>query len=110
MLVSEQTFYLNGQPRSKSEYGGGDRTAWRQTTDYYDNGKVSATGRFKEADRYRSAPIGVQKQFNQGGTLVAETTCDDQGHLTREKSWDEKGVLLRDDAVFEDGSRKAFVR
>ncbi|MEO8838078.1 MAG: hypothetical protein ABI351_05155 [Herbaspirillum sp.] len=109
-LASEQTFYLNGQPRSKSEYGGEGRTAWRQTTDYYDNGKVSATGRFKEADRYRSVPIGVQQQFDQGGTLVAESTYDDQGHLSRQKSWDEKGALLRDDAVFEDGSRKAFVR
>jgi antitoxin component YwqK of YwqJK toxin-antitoxin module len=109
-LAREQTFYLNGQPLSKSEFGGEGRTAWRQTTDYFDNGKVSATGRFNEADRYRSAPVGVQQQFNQDGTLIAESTYDDQGHLTREKAWDKTGVLLRDDAVFEDGSRKAFAR
>jgi antitoxin component YwqK of YwqJK toxin-antitoxin module len=109
-LAREQTFYLNGQPLSKSEFGGEGRAAWRQTTDYFDNGKVSATGRFNEADRDRSAPIGVQQRFNQDGILIAESTYDDQGHLTREKAWDKTGVLLRDDAVFEDGSRKAFAR
>lgn len=109
-LVSDQTFYLNGQPRSKSEFGGANETAWRQTIDYYDNGKVEATGRFSETDRYRSTPVGTQQRFNQAGTLVAESVYDARGHLNREKTWDEKGMLLRDDAVFEDGSRKAFSR
>ncbi|SFU79768.1 Antitoxin component YwqK of the YwqJK toxin-antitoxin module [Polaromonas sp. YR568] len=106
--VSDQTFYLNGQPRSKTEFGGEGESAWLQTTDYFDSGKVARTGRFSAGNRYRQLPLGTHQRFNEAGKLVGESSYDDRGRLTREKAWDDDGKPLRDDAVFEDGSRKAY--
>ena len=108
--VSDQTFYLNGQPRSKTEFGGEGDTAWLQTTEYFDSGKIAGTGRFSASNRYRQLPQGTHQRFNEAGRLVAESSYDDRGRITREKTWDDEGKLLRDDAVFEDGSRKAYSR
>jgi antitoxin component YwqK of YwqJK toxin-antitoxin module len=112
--VSDVTFYLNGQPRSKTEFGGDgsnrDSYSWSQVADYFDSGKPSGTGRFSNGPRGRQLPIGLHQQFNESGKVVAESTYDDNGRITREKAWDVDGKLLRDDAVFEDGSRKAFTR
>jgi antitoxin component YwqK of YwqJK toxin-antitoxin module len=106
--VSEQSFYLNGQPRSKAEYGGEGNAAWLQTTDYYDSGKVAGTGRYQLTGRSQRLPTGTHQRFNEAGQLVAESLYDDRGRITREKAWDADGKLQRDDAVFEDGSRKAY--
>jgi antitoxin component YwqK of YwqJK toxin-antitoxin module len=106
-LVTDQSYYLNGQPRSKNEFGGEGDSAWLQTTDYFDNGKVSATGRYS-ANRYRQLPLGTHQRFNEAGKLVAESSYDERGRIMREKTWDNEGKLLSDDAVFEDGSRKAY--
>jgi antitoxin component YwqK of YwqJK toxin-antitoxin module len=108
--VSDQTFYLNGQPRSKTEFGGEGDSAWLQTTDYFDSGKIAGTGRFSASNRYRQLPLGTHQRFNEAGKLVTESSYDDRGRITREKTWDDEGKLLRDDAVFEDGSRKAYSR
>ena len=108
--VSDQTFYLNGQARSRTDYNvGGDASAL-QITDYYDSGKVAATGRYSAINRSRQLPVGAHQRFTESGKLVAESVYDERGRITREKAWDEDGKLLRDDAVFEDGSRKAFAR
>lgn len=108
--VSDLSYYLNGQPRSKAEYGGEGEAAWQQTTEYFDSGKVAATGRFSVSSRYRQLPLGTHQRFNEAGKLVAESSYDERGRITREKAWDSDGTLLRDDAVFEDGSRKAYSR
>jgi antitoxin component YwqK of YwqJK toxin-antitoxin module len=107
--VSDQQFYLNGQPRSKTEWTaaeGGTRVA---ETDYRDDGKIASTGTWLE-QRGRRQPTGAHQVFDAAGRLVAETTYDERGRPSREKAWDAQGVLQRDDAVFEDGSRKAFAR
>jgi antitoxin component YwqK of YwqJK toxin-antitoxin module len=108
--VSDLSYYLNGQPRSKTEFGGEGDAVWQQTTEYFDSGKVAATGRFSASNRYRQSPLGTHQRFNEAGKLVAESSYDDRGRITREKSWDDDGKPLRDDAVFEDGSRKAYSR
>ncbi|CAN7528363.1 toxin-antitoxin system YwqK family antitoxin [Polaromonas sp. LjRoot131] len=108
--VSDQSYYLNGQPRSKTEYGGEGDAAWLQTTEFFDSGKTASTGRFSASNRYRQLPLGTHQRFNEAGKLVAESSYDERGRITREKSWDDEGKLLRDDSVFEDGSRKAYSR
>ena len=106
--VSDLSYYLNGHRRSKTEYGGEGDAVWLQTTDYFDSGKVAATGRFSASNRYRQLPLGTHQRFNEAGKLVAESSYDERGRITREKTWDDEGKALRDDAVFEDGSRKAY--
>jgi len=106
--VSDQSYYLNGQPRSKTEFGGEGDALWLQTTEYFDSGKVAATGRFSASNRYRQLPQGTHQRFNEAGRVVAESSYDERGRITREKAWDDEGKLVRDDAVFEDGSRKAY--
>lgn len=107
-ITTEESFYLNGQPREKREYGGEGAAAWVQVSDYYDTGKISATGRYTNAVRGRQIPTGNHQRFNEAGKVVAESTYDERGRISREKSWSDAGELLRDDAVFEDGSRKAY--
>ena len=42
---------------------------------------------------------------------MAESEYDARGRVSRERAWNDEGTqLLRDDAVFEDGSRKAFAK
>jgi antitoxin component YwqK of YwqJK toxin-antitoxin module len=114
--VSDLSFFLNGQPRSKIEYGGnaganaGGAPAWRQTTEYHDNGKVASTGRYGSGERQQNLPTGTHQRFDESGQLIAESVYDERGRITREKAWDGDGKLLRDDEVFEDGSRKAFAK
>ncbi|MDO9403099.1 MAG: hypothetical protein Q7T87_03610 [Polaromonas sp.] len=108
--VSEQTFYLNGQPRMKTLYGTGGNPALLETTQYYDSGKVASVERYSAVNRSRQVPVGSHQRFSEDGKLVSESVYDDRGRITREKAWDETGKLFRDDEVFEDGSRKAFSR
>ena len=47
--VSDTTFYLNGQPRSKSQWGAAEAGgSWVDETEYRDDGSVAATGRYLE--------------------------------------------------------------
>lgn len=109
-LAVEESFYLNGQLREKKEYGGEGAAAWMQASDYYDTGKIAATGRYTNAMRGRQLPTGTHQRFNEAGKVVAESTYDERGRISREKAWSDTGELLRDDALFEDGSRKAYSR
>ncbi len=55
--------------------------------------------------------LNAQNQyFNAAGKVVGESIYDAKGRISREKAWNDAGVLLRDDEVFEDGSRKAYAR
>ncbi|MBO9514623.1 MAG: hypothetical protein J7549_10950 [Variovorax sp.] len=106
--VSDESFYLNGQPRSKAVYGvdGGSRLI--EVTEFYDNGQRAAVGRYIATDRFRQIPIGTHQRFNEKGVLIAESIYDENGRIARERAWDANGKLERDDQVFEDGSRKEF--
>ena len=108
VLQSDDTFYLNGQPRSAAVYAGARAARYADVVAFHDNGQRAAQGRYLAGDDAANAPIGVHQSFNARGTLVAESHFDGQGRLTRERSWDDSGQLQRDDEVFEDGSRKAY--
>lgn len=111
--IVDDSYYLNGQPSSKSAYSGGGGTGDARSvevTEFYDSGERAAQGRYQLASRGRQTPVGTHQRFSEKGTLLAESTFDTKGRVTRERVWDENGELQRDDEVFEDGSRKAFSR
>lgn len=108
--VSDESFYLNGQSRSKTNYGVGGDARLIEVVEFYDNGKRSSVGRYVAVDRFRRNAVGTHQRFGESGTLLAESSYDDKGRVTREKTWDANGKPERDDEVFEDGSRKAYAK
>lgn len=106
-LLSEQTFYLNGQPRSKARYTSTGSARTLETQDYYDNGVLSAEGSYIDTGRYAPTPIGTHRQFDPLGHMKTESVYDGRGRLMRERSWDPSGNVLRDDEVLQDAARKA---
>lgn len=109
-LASEEVFFLNGQPRSKNLYALDGNLRSMESTTFHDNGQLASSGRFLTPGRGPQLATGTHKRFDAAGKPRAETVYDDQGRPTRQREWDESGKLVRDDAVFEDGSRKAFAR
>ena len=109
-LAVDRQFYLNGQPRSSTEWRrAGDRVE-RTMRDFHDNGQLASQGTYVATGRARAVAVGSHERFDEAGRKIAETLHDEQGKPTRERVWDEHGRLVRDDAIFEDGSRRAFTR
>jgi len=104
--IVDDSYYLNGQPSSKSAYSGSGDTRTVEITEFYDSGQRAAQGRYQVVSRGRQIPVGTHQRFSEKGTLLAESTFDAKGRVTRERAWDENGELQRDDEVFEDGSKK----
>lgn len=109
-VLSDEAFYLNGQPRSKSTYTGDGLARVAEVVEFYDNGQRSSVGRYSAVPRGRQLAIGTHQRFSINGTLVSEMIYDDKGRTMRERDWDDGGRLQRDDEVFEDGSRKAYTK
>lgn len=109
-LRSEKRWYLNGQPSEASEYAQDGSRLLRRDTAFHDNGQPRFEGSYLVQGRYEQLPVGVHRGFDEAGRLRAERHHDDKGRVTRERELDEAGRVTRDDAVFEDGSRKAFSR
>jgi antitoxin component YwqK of YwqJK toxin-antitoxin module len=109
-LATEQSSYLNGQPRRRSDYAmaGTERTA--DVSEFHDNGKPAFRGRYVVEGRYRERPLGTHQRFDDQGRLRRESFSDARGRITRERELDESGGVVRDDEVFEDGSRKAHAK
>lgn len=107
---SDESYYLNGQPRGKARYGTAGDARQVEITEFHDNGQRAALGRFLLVDRIRRIPTGTHQRFSDKATLMAESVYDDKGRVTRERTWDADGKPQRDDEVFEDGSRKAYAR
>ncbi|MET3497106.1 toxin-antitoxin system YwqK family antitoxin [Variovorax boronicumulans] len=108
--IRDDSFHLNGQPRSRSVYSGAGSARMVEVTEFYDSGQRAASGRYLAPGRGRQVPVGTHQRFDEKGTLIAESSFDAQGRVTRERAWNESGELQRDDEVFEDGSRKAFTQ
>ncbi len=108
--LSDESFYQNGQPRSKLVNGVGGDARLIEITEFYDNGQRAAIGRYLANDRLSRIAIGTHQRFSETGALIAESTYDNKGRITRERVWDASGKLERDEEVFEDGSRKAFLK
>jgi antitoxin component YwqK of YwqJK toxin-antitoxin module len=110
-LVSEQHWFLNGQPRDRTEYVTDAGKALRTEVTFHDNGRKSSEGAWRVAaasGRGGEQPTGTHKSWDSEGRLRAESIYDDRGRVTRERELDASGQVVRDDEVFEDGSRKAF--
>ncbi|QHI99184.1 hypothetical protein GT347_15080 [Xylophilus rhododendri] len=105
-LSSEQTFYLNGQPRSKARYTSSGSNRTLETQDYFENGVLSAEGSYIDTGRYAPTPVGTHRQFDMQGRPKSETVYDPRGRLVRERIWDASGTVLRDDELQDDGSRR----
>ncbi len=102
-LTLDVTWYLNGQTKSQDEFSGEQQKTQR----FHDNGSLAYEGT-SIRERNSSRRIGVHRHLNEKGRLVLEQTFDERGKITRERRLDETGQVLNDDAVFEDGSRRAF--
>jgi antitoxin component YwqK of YwqJK toxin-antitoxin module len=111
-LVAEASWYLNGQPKLRSEFLGEGGAALRRETRFHDNGKKAFEGAWRIESRqgWNERPTGTHQSFDAEGRLRAESMYDERGRIKRERELDERGTVLRDDEVFEDGSRKAVGR
>ncbi|MEO8836788.1 MAG: hypothetical protein ABI364_08615 [Caldimonas sp.] len=112
-LVSEQHWYLNGQPQQKSEFTSAGGNTLRTETAFHDNGRKLFEGTWRVAERGsrdRDRATGVHRGWDNDGRLREERHYDERGRIARERSFDESGAVVRDDEVFEDGSRKAVGR
>ena len=110
LAVSDDSYYLNSQPRSKTVYSGEGLARVADITEFHDNGQRAAEGRFGAAPRGRLIPVGLHRRFDEQGKLASESVYDDKGRVTRERTWDANGQPDRDDEVFEDGSRKTYAK
>lgn len=108
-LSVEKSFYLNGQPRSEMRYFKRDGSGSFELKEFHDNGKLAFEGRYVQEDRYRQLAVGDHRGYDAEGRQKWERSYDGKGRLTREKEFNDKGQMTRDDAVFEDGSRKAYL-
>lgn len=109
--MSDDSFYLNGQPRSTTVYSGEGLARVADITEFHDNGQRAAQGRFSApAPRGRLLPIGLHRRFDDAGRIQSESAYDDKGRVMRERTWDANGQPDRDDEVFPDGSRRAYAK
>ncbi len=109
-LSSEKQWYLNGQPREASEFISEGGRRLRSDTSFHDTGKPAFESTWLLEGRYERQALGVHRSFDEAGRLRSERHHDERGRVTRERELDAAGQVTRDDAVFEDGSRKAFSR
>ena len=111
-LVSERRWYLNGQPKTRSDYSVADGRTLRRETGFHDNGRKSfeGAGRAPAGGGRGELATGTQQSFDAEGRLRGERIYDERGRIKRERELDERGNVVRDDEVFEDGSRKAVGR
>jgi len=97
--ISDESYHPNGQLRSKSVYRGQGDSRTVEITEFYDTGRRAAHGRFMVVGRGRQVPVGKHQRFSERGTLLAESVFDARGRVLSERSWNEDGVLERDEQV-----------
>lgn len=106
----DESFFSNGKPRSQVVYSGLGEARVADVTEFHDNGERASQGRFLAPARAPLLPTGVHRRFNEKGGLIAESTYDGKGRVTRERVWNDGGELLRDEGVSPDGSHRAFAQ
>jgi hypothetical protein len=70
-LQLEATWYLNGQPKTKSEYSVADGRTLRRETSFHDNGRKAFEGSWQSARRPRRGATGTQQTFDAKGGCAA---------------------------------------
>ena len=109
--VSEQHWYLNGQPRDRTEYADVDGQALRTET-ALPRQRQEGLGRQRGADRRPARGDRSRPACTGAGTATAccaarASTTSAAGSRASAQI-DASGTVVRDDEVFEDGSRKAL--
>jgi len=110
LAVSDIEYFLNGQPRRKTEWSGERNQRSSRVSEFHDNGGLAGERSYLIGSRGEQIATGSYKRYDERGKLRAETAFDDRGRVRRERVWTEAGQLERDDEVFADGSRKAFTQ
>jgi hypothetical protein len=115
---TDRSFYADGGKRREVQWVAvaGDRSR-RVTTleqEFHESGKKAFEGAWSVAEggerRGSAQPTGVHRSWDSEGHLRAERFYDERRRVTHEREIDAGGAVVRDDEVFEDGSRKAFGR
>jgi antitoxin component YwqK of YwqJK toxin-antitoxin module len=111
--ISERAWYLNQQLRYETEWSATDPAQprilnRRVERTYFDSGRLASEGAFQTQGRGSEIAVGAHKSFDESQRLRFERIHDAQGKPTRERQFSEAGALIRDDEIFEDGSRRAF--
>jgi antitoxin component YwqK of YwqJK toxin-antitoxin module len=104
-----QRWYLNGRPKERSTLDADaplDK-ALRTVESFDDAGQLQYKARVTQ----RGTRVGAQQSFYPNGQMGSEETYsepDARGNtrVLRRKTWDDKGKLLSDDELLEDGSRR----
>ncbi len=104
-LLVDESFYLEGQPRSRAVHGVDGNPRLIEVTEFYPNGQRAAIGRYLARDRFNQVPVGTHQRFTDKGAVIAESVYDDRGGVLRERTWDANGKVERDEQVLVD-SRK----
>lgn len=99
--AEETLWYLNGQPKTKTRWEREGAEVRVMTESYWDNGRI----RERSTRDNRGNVLGVLERYTETGALESEATYR-MGKLTRRKSYKD-GKLIRDEELFEDGSRKS---
>jgi len=109
-LISDASWYVNGQPKSRSEYSVAEGRSVRRETGFHDSGRQSFVGAWQSpGGSRREQPTGTHQSFDTEGRLRAEKIYDERGRIRRTRELDERGNVVRDE-VPQDGSRKAAGR
>ncbi|WP_225782592.1 toxin-antitoxin system YwqK family antitoxin [Xenophilus sp. Marseille-Q4582] len=108
--LADDSYFLNGQPRRQARYAGAGDARTLEVQQFFDNGQRASVAHYALDARGAQRAIGTHQSFDEQGRRIGETVYDAQGRPSRERAWDAEGRLLRDDEVFEDGSRKAYRR
>jgi antitoxin component YwqK of YwqJK toxin-antitoxin module len=114
-MSQDEHWWLNGQIKSRQVREGQGAAALIRSEWFDDNGKL--TERFLETQR--GERTGVQQEFYANGRLAVEEvwsapaaaegssrTWRGSTRVVSRKQWDEKGQLIADDEILEDGSRR----
>ena len=109
-LVLEQTWFLNGQPKERTDHAVADGETRRTEVRFFDSGTKASEGTWVARRGTRDRPTGVHRGYDEAGRVRSESTYDERGRIARERVLDERGAVVSDDEVFEDGSRKAYGR
>jgi antitoxin component YwqK of YwqJK toxin-antitoxin module len=111
-IEREAQWFLNGQLQREvlHQASAADGSRSHVERGFRDDGRLAFEGTYLSPPRGRTVPVGSHKRWDEAGRLRQETIYDDRGRLQRERSWDGAGRVLRDDEVFEDGSRRGVER
>jgi antitoxin component YwqK of YwqJK toxin-antitoxin module len=99
-VVAEFEWFMNGQPKRKSEREAVERDA-RVLNEYYrDNGVLQSREELRGRRRVS------EEKFDEAGRLAERLDFDEDSRLARQRKYAADGSVTVDDSFYPDGSRK----